>query len=169
MKQHTHRTTPFKKRAFPIVVICDGVQGPANIGSLFRISDAFGVSELVFMSGDISIKSPRMRKTARDTFNKVSWSESDNPVKLLEHYREAGYVLVALEITSQSEDLSGFKWDKDQKFALIVGNEQHGITKEALSLADYVLHIELFGENSSINVSHATAVALYELTRSIAK
>lgn len=169
MKQHTHRTTPFKKREFPIVIICDGVQGPANIGSLFRVSDAFGVSELVFMAGDISMQSPRMRKTSRDTYKKVSWSESDNPAKLLEHYREAGYILVALEISSKSKELSGFNWDKDQKIALIVGNEQHGISQEVLSLADHVLHIELFGENSSINVSHAAAIALYELTRPVAK
>jgi len=165
MAQYSHRTTPFEKRAFPLVLFCDGVQGPANIGSLFRICDAFGVSELIFNEADFDERSPRMRKTSRDTYKRVNWSQTTDPVKFLKQYREAGYTLVALEITTDSEDLNTFKWDRKEKIALVVGNEQYGVSDKVLSMVDHTLHIKMFGVNSSINVSHASAIALYHLTR----
>ena len=163
--QHDHQTTPFEKKEFPVVLVCDGVRGPANIGSLFRVCDAFGVSELVLSDTEFNPNSARMRKTARDTFKKVRWSLSRDLPLLLKHYREAGYLLLGLEIATNSEPIERFSWDKQEKLVLVVGNEQNGISGQVLSFMDKTLHIELFGVNSSINVTHATAIALFHLTR----
>ncbi|MBT8261441.1 MAG: TrmH family RNA methyltransferase [Bacteroidia bacterium] len=162
--QHSHESTPFSKRDFPIVLICDGVNGPANIGSLFRISEAFGVSEIIFGNAEIDLDSSRMKRTARDTHLKVPCSISEDLHEATKHLREGGYLIVALEISKHSKPIKDFKWNRSEKLAMIVGNEANGISEDILSTADMVFHIELFGENSSINVAHATAIALYQLT-----
>jgi tRNA G18 (ribose-2'-O)-methylase SpoU len=162
--QHTHETTPFTKRDFPIVLLCDGVSGPANIGALFRISEAFGVSEIIFGNAEIDFASSRLKRTARDTQGKVSYSVSEDLAETTRHLREGGYFIAALEITEKSKPIEDFEWNKKEKLALILGNEANGISEDILKTADRVLHIELFGENSSINVAHAAAIALYQLT-----
>lgn len=165
MQQHSHRTTPFEKKEFPLVIICDQVKGPANLGSLFRVSDAFGVKELVFCGHEVDLESQRMKRTSRETHLKVVSSVFDSVEHAIHEYREAGYTIVALEITKTSNRLSDYKWEAGASIALVIGNEQHGISEKALSMCDETLHIELYGENSSINVSHATAIALYQLTQ----
>ncbi|MEJ2113170.1 MAG: TrmH family RNA methyltransferase, partial [Flavobacteriaceae bacterium] len=47
MKQLTHFNTNFHQQTFPIILVCDNINNAPNIGSLFRISDAFGVEKLI--------------------------------------------------------------------------------------------------------------------------
>ena len=65
--QLTHKESNQTQNSFPIVLVCDGVQSPSNIGALFRIGDAFGVSKIYFCNADINFYSPRLQKTARNT------------------------------------------------------------------------------------------------------
>lgn len=162
--QRTHSSTPFVKREFPIVLICDGVKGPANIGSIFRIAEGFGVKEIVFGNAEIEFGSGRLKKTARDTHRKVNYSQSLDLIDTIEHFRKEGYRIAALEITTNSEPLHDLQWSGTEKLAMILGNEAHGISEDILELSDRIYHIELFGENSSLNVAQAAAVALYHLT-----
>jgi tRNA G18 (ribose-2'-O)-methylase SpoU len=162
--QLSHSSNPFTKQQFPIVLICDGVKGPANIGSIFRIAEGFGVQEIIFGNADIDFTSGRLKKTARDTHTKVPYSLSDDLQGVVSHFREGGYFIAALEITEQSIALGKFNWNRKDKLALIVGNEAHGVSESLLNVTDKVYHIELYGENSSMNVAQATSIALYELT-----
>ena len=54
---------------------------------------------------------------------------------------------------------------KKAPIVLIIGNENHGVSDDLLRQSDIVLHIEMYGNNSSMNVTHAAAIALYELTK----
>lgn len=162
--QHSHKTTPFIEKEFPIVLLCDGVSGPANIGSLFRIAEAFGIAEIIFGNANIDLSSNRMKRTARDAHLKMATTIAEDLVEIAEHFREAGYLIIALEITKTSIPIQNFELPQNSNVVLMVGNEQNGISDEMLALADATIHIDLFGENSSINVAQATAIALYKLT-----
>lgn len=164
--QLTHSSTPFVKRDFPIILICDGVKGPANIGSLFRIAEAFGVREIVFGNAEIEFDSGRLKKTARDTHKKVNHSQSHDLEETINNLRTKGFIISALEITNNSKPLQDLRWNGTDKLAIVLGNEAHGVSEAILKLTDKSYHIELFGENSSINVAQAAAVALYHLTAS---
>jgi len=166
MVQLSHRSNTFVSKEFPIVLVCDGVSGPANIGSLFRISEAFGVTEIIFGNSSLDLNSARMKRTSREAHTKVPYSVSEDLFATLIHLREGGYELVSLEISDDSSRLEDFNWNQKDKLALILGNEANGISEEILKESDNILHIELFGSNSSINVAQATAIALYQLTKS---
>ena len=165
MQQHTHQSSPFKKRNFPIILVCDNVRGPANIGSLFRLADAFGISKLICCGHNPDLKAARLKKTARETQRFVSFSTEDDIVKLLSSLKNEGHHILGLEITDSSTPLQEATYPKDAKLVLVLGNEKHGLSEESLGLCTKVHHIELYGENSSINVSTSAAIALFELTK----
>ncbi len=161
--QHTHYTTKFTSKTFPITLICDGVQSPSNIGSLFRISDAMGVEKIYFAHSEININSSRLQKTARSTQKKVAFATTDNCISLLTQLKNNGYIILALEITDTSIPIESFSMETDKKIALLIGNEQQGISEDLLQMVDQTLHINMYGENSSMNVVQATTIALYAI------
>ena len=76
-----------------------------------------------------------------------------------------GYRIISLELTTESLPINEVKFNLDMPIALIVGDERFGISDELLSKSHRVVHIEMFGHNSSMNVAQATNIALFEITR----
>ncbi len=167
MQQRTHYNTDFKKQKLPIVLIADGVTMPANIGSLFRIADAFGVPKLLFCNTDIDFESKRILKTARATIEHIEHAVVDHKEDLLSEFIAENYQLIALEITKNSIPLSTFKLDTSKKIVLIVGGENFGVSESILNRVNTAIHIDMYGRNSSMNVSMATGIALYELSKQL--
>jgi len=163
-EQHSHQTTPFVEVTKDIIIICDGLQSPANIGALFRLGDAFGIKEIVFCNASIDFDSNRLKRTARNTVARVSHRVSEDIMLEINQLLKHGYQPVALEITDTSMPLQAFTAETAKGLFLVIGNEKHGISAEILELIPAV-HIEMFGRNSSMNVIQATAIALYALTR----
>ncbi len=166
-QQLSHYNTPIKPKKFPIKLICDGVQSPSNIGSLFRICDAMGVSEIIFCNTELNISSPRLQKTARSTQKKVVYSISENILQTISELKKENYKIIALEITDKSIYLEEVVLSKKQKIAIIIGNEQHGISNKVLKTCDINTKISMFGKNSSINVVQATTIALYTMVNKL--
>ncbi|MFC7357130.1 TrmH family RNA methyltransferase [Jejudonia soesokkakensis] len=162
--QHSHHSTPFSKQRKDLILLCDGIQSPANIGALFRLSDALGVAKIIFCNTTIDFTSNRLLRTARNTVSKVPHLVSEKTtLSELEALKTVGYTTIALELTDQSTPLKEFS-AKTKKIALVIGNERHGVSKDVLLNVDQSIYIEMFGENSSMNVAQATAIALYALT-----
>ncbi len=146
-----------------IVLFCDHVKGPANIGSLFRLADAFAVSEIVFFGTSVDLTSSRLKKTARTTQQHISYREGVNISKELESYHNEQFTSIALEITSSSTPIKALHTTDIKKIILIIGDENYGISDTLLSQVHHTIHIPMFGKNSSMNVAQATAIAIYEL------
>lgn len=164
--QLNHYNSTFNKRQFPIQLICENVTNAPNIGSIFRTADAFGISKLVF-SGIETAFGRKMTKTSRATEKVVPYENSEDLYAYVLQLKTEGYRVIALEITSQSQDISLLKIESAQPIALIVGDENFGVSEALLSLVDTVYHIEMFGQNSSMNVVQATSIALYEITKQL--
>ena len=164
--QLTHYNTNFKPRTFPIILICDNVTNAPHIGSLFRIADAFGVEKLVLCGETIPI-GRKMTKTSRATEKIVPYEWHENTFDIVETYKNNDYQIVSLEITSKSKPINNFKFSKDYQTALVIGDENFGISEHILKISDAIVHIDMFGKNSSMNVVQATNIALYEMTKQL--
>lgn len=162
--QLTHDENKFKRTTFPLTIVCDQVTAPANVGSVFRAADAFGVAHIVFAGPLVPDFGKRMQKTSRSTEKYISYEFSEAIDDCLTQLKSEGYTLVALEITSDSIPLQQLQIPNDAKIALILGAERHGISEKALQMADVVTHIPMYGNNSSMNVAQALTIALYEIT-----
>lgn len=165
--QKTHETTSFQERKFPLVLVMDDVSGPANIGSLFRLADAFNIEKLIFCGTEIDLESNRLKRTARSTVKNVLFEEQEDCLQTCSSLKKEGYRVFALEITEESSAIESENFRNHKKVALVLGNENSGIKKEVLEIANKSLHINMFGKNSSMNVSHAAAIALFEITKSL--
>lgn len=164
--QLNHYNNKFKKQTFPITVVCDNITKAPNIGSLFRIADAFGVEKLIFCGVNIPM-GRKMTKTSRATEQYIPYSIQDSAITEVLRLKEAGQEIVALEITKHSIPLNTLQFSNIKPIVLLVGDENFGISEELLSLSDKIIHIEMFGQNSSMNVVQATNIALYEITKQL--
>ncbi|TNJ46631.1 TrmH family RNA methyltransferase [Tamlana fucoidanivorans] len=164
--QRTHYNTTFLKKKFPIVLICDNVTHAPNIGSLFRTADAFGVEKMILCGQDITL-GRKIKKTARATEKAVMHDINNSAYNVLQTLKEQNYQIIALEITNRSTAIHTFSFSKETPIALVIGDENYGISESILNSADHVLHIDMFGQNSSMNVVQATNIALYEITKQL--
>lgn len=164
MLQHNHDSSPFSLQKNTIIVLCDGLQSPANIGAIFRLCDAFGVAEVIF-NNPIDLSSNRLKRTARNTEKTVKHSIVKDLEATLLEFQQKNYTALALEISENSMPLSQISKLVKDKLVLVIGNERMGVSEKILQNVHHVTHIEMFGTNSSMNVAQATAIALYELTK----
>lgn len=165
--QLAHNSHENFQSKFPIVIVTDNLMGDANIGSIFRLADAFNIEKIIFCGTPVNLNGNRLRRTARSTQEKVISEFAENISEEILKLRDQNYKIYALEITSGSIPLEELNLKKDFKIALIIGNERHGIEESVLKLADKTVHINMFGINSSMNVAQATGIALYEITKSL--
>ena len=149
-----------------MVLITDQVAHPANIGGLFRAADAFGVKKIILGGPKIELNR-KTWNTSRATENVVIYKQIKAISKVIKKYKRSGYKIIALEITENSKPMHKIKIDGKQPLVLIVGNERLGIDKSLLQLSDVIYHIEMYGQNSSMNIVQATSIALYEITNRI--
>lgn len=164
--QLTHYNSTFTKQIFPITLICDNVTNASNIGSLFRISDAFGIEQLILCGDGITL-GRKMTKTSRSTEKTVNFQIKNSALDTVKQYKDSGFHIIALEITSSSTPLHHAKFPSKNPIVLVVGDENFGISERILKLSNDILHIDMFGQNSSMNVVQATNIALYEITKQL--
>lgn len=162
--QLSHYNTKFLKRTFPITVVCDNINDDLNIGSLFRIADAFGVEKLILCGEHLAL-GRKMTKSSRATEKSVSYELKTNAFEVIKAFKNEGFEIFSLEVTSKSNSIHNMKIDPKKRIILVVGDENFGISEDILDLSDAVIHIDMFGQNSSMNVVQATNIALYEITR----
>ncbi len=166
-QQLHHDNNRFIQKQFPVTLICDRVNSPANIGSIFRIADSFGVEKIYFCGEDITVISKRMQRTARSTHEIIPYEQSQQAIEIVEQLKQEQYTIVSLEITNHSIPVSEFQVAPNEKIAIIIGEENLGVSEHILALSDQSIHITMHGNNSSMNVATATGIALYEITKQL--
>ncbi|MBU2949222.1 TrmH family RNA methyltransferase [Tamlana agarivorans] len=164
--QLNHYNSNFEKRTFPITLVCHNVTNAPNIGSLFRVADAFGVEKIILCGQNITL-GRKMAKTSRATEKFVPFEIKDSAPEVVTTLKDAGYLIISIEITNKSVPIHNFKFSKTQPIAFVIGDENFGVSDEILNQSDAIIHIEMFGQNSSMNVVQATNIMLYEVTKQI--
>ena len=147
-------------------VICDNIRSLENIGSIFRTSDALGVSK-IYLCG-ISGKTPAWEVGLHKKIAKTALGAEKTV--LFEYFKDIGRLIDKLkkdkiEIIALEQDKKAIVYDKFKpKFplALIVGNEVKGISKKILKKADKIIFLPMCGQKESLNVSVAFGIAGYE-------
>jgi tRNA G18 (ribose-2'-O)-methylase SpoU len=163
------RGTPLKRflRSLPppppveLVVVCQSVGYPVNVGSIFRIADALNVAELILTGITPTPPHPTISKVGRDKDRRVPWRYVERPETALQELRQKGFWIAALEITDQCQPYH--RVDYPQRVALVLGNEDHGVTRACLALSDAALFVPMYGKGKSLNVHVSLAVVGYHL------
>lgn len=162
--QLTHEETQFESSQFPITLVCDHIYFQQNIGSLFRIGEAFGVKKIIFTGKDIPLNPKKINKTSRSTHLTVNHQVFEDNEALIQYLKEQEYEIISLEIATNSKPLKEVHLPVNKKIVLIIGSEINGISEALLAISNQIVHINMFGKNSSMNVVQAASIALYEIT-----
>lgn len=145
-------------------VILQNIRSLHNVGSIFRTSDAFGVTK-IYLTG-ITGKPPReeISKVALGAEKYIPWEYHRQPARLIKELQKQGIQIVALEqAKGKSKDIN--KWKPKFPLALLLGNEPKGLPKILLSLADEVVEIPMKGKKESLNVSVAFGIAANHISK----
>lgn len=149
-----------------IIFVLDNLEHEENIGSAFRLADAFNIKKIIIISSrEFDLK--RVQKTARNCEKTVPYSIYGNAGDALREIKELEYTPVNIEITSTSKPLRDANFADVGKIALIVGNEKYGVSEEILQSVPASYHIEMYGNNSSMNVSTSLAIATYKASEDL--
>lgn len=164
------RGTPLKRflRVLPpppspteLVIVCQSVAYPVNVGSIFRIADALDAAEVVLTGITPTPPHPTIRKVGRDKDARVPWRYVDRAETALSELRANGFWIAALEVTEDSQPY--YLVDYPPRVALVLGNEDHGVTRACLALCDAAILVPMYGQGKSLNVHVALAVVGYHL------
>lgn len=151
----------------PLVVVLDNVRSLHNIGSIFRTCDAFLI-EAIYLCG-ISATPPHkeIHKTALGAEESVDWKYFETTMQAVEHLKANSYVVWGVEQTEKSILLADFVIGCGNRYALVFGNEVHGIEQDVLDCCDGCIEIPQFGTKHSFNVSVSAGIVLWECYKQV--
>ena len=144
-----------------IVLLLQSVEYPANVGSIFRVADGVGATEMVLTGITPTPPHPTIDKVGRFKSAKVPWRYEKDPLEAMAALKAEGYTMVAVELTKTA--VSYHTATYPQKTCLIVGHEDHGVTKATLAECDTAVFIPMYGKGRSLNVHVALALVAYQV------
>jgi 23S rRNA (guanosine2251-2'-O)-methyltransferase len=146
------------------VVVLDQVTDPHNVGAILRSAAAFGASMVVAPDRHAPDESGAMAKSASGALDKIPYVKAGNLVRALELLKEHHFWLVGLDAEAPQQ-LSQVKLDG--RMAIVMGAEGEGLRRLVRETCDHIARLPMAGDIESLNVSNATAVALYERARQV--
>lgn len=146
-----------------LLVACPETTLPDNLGSIIRLSVAFGAAGLVVSQRAADPYCRRCVRVSMGNVFQIATLSSHQFLADLLALKESGYQLLACHQSSVSQDVRKFGWSANS--LLIFGNEAHGIPAEVLEICDDQLEIPISAKVDSLNVSTAAGIFLYEWSR----
>jgi TrmH family RNA methyltransferase len=144
-----------------IILVLDAIQDPGNLGTLLRSAEAVGVAEVLCASGTADIYSPKVVRAAMGAHFRLAMEQDLVWEAVGERLFLADHVYAA----DADATMPYYAADWRQPSALIIGNEAHGLSEEARSLARNLIGIPMRGRAESLNAAVAGSVILFEALR----
>jgi 23S rRNA (guanosine2251-2'-O)-methyltransferase len=144
------------------LLILDGVQDPHNLGACLRSADAAGAHALILPRDNAVSVTPTVRKVASGAAETVPVFQVTNLARTLDQLKADGIWLVGTAGDAQD---SLYDTDLRGPLALILGAEGKGLRRLTQERCDFLVHIPMAGAVSSLNVSVAAGICLFEAVR----
>lgn len=142
------------------ILILDNIQDPSNMGAIVRSACAFGYDTILSVNSVYPYSYKCIRSSMGHIFN-VNFIETD--------YENLQKIKTKNNIKFICADMSGENLDnfhsKDEKIAVIIGNEGQGVSKEIENLSDYIISIPMKNSVESLNASVSASIIMYYLKK----
>lgn len=143
-----------------LIVVCEQVRDPGNLGTIIRVADAAGADAVVLTGDCVDQFHPKVVRSTTGSLFHVPVVSGLELVFLQERLQQRGVQLLAA-------DVSGVEFDPSDRELLsrptawLFGNEARGLNAEQLTLADSVFRLPIFGAAESLNLATAASVLVY--------
>jgi tRNA G18 (ribose-2'-O)-methylase SpoU len=152
-----------KSKKTPLILVLDDIRSLHNIGSVFRTADAFLIEKIILCGITATPPNKEIHKTALGATETVTWEHHENVLEVIANLKEQSIITLAIEQVESSIFLQDFKVNKNQKYALIFGNEVYGVAQEAVALCDGCIEIPQLGTKHSLNISVSAGIVVWDL------
>jgi len=145
-----------------IVAVLDNVRSALNVGTMMRSADGAALDHLYLGGLTAPADNPKVIKTALGAQQAVPCSSWLDLLPALQHLRDKGYEIWAVDYTSTSTRMQTIA-ARPPRVAFVVGNERAGVDPEILATADRHVHVDMHGTKSTLNVGVAFSLVAYWL------
>lgn len=152
----------FESGTDPLVLLLDGVTDVRNFGAIARSAECMGVHAIIIPEKRSARINADAVKTSAGALNNIPVVRAGSIMKTVEFLKQSGLKIVA---ASEKSETGLDKIDLSGPLAVILGSEDKGIGRELLGEADIHVRIDTSGKTSSLNVSVAAGIILYEISR----
>jgi len=149
----------------PIIIILENIRSAYNVGSVFRTADAFLLQSIYICGYTAHPPHKEIKKTALGAEETMSWKYFKKINEAIEELRKEKYRIFAIEQTLNSHQLQRVGFEKNEKLAVVFGNEVTGVEQATIELTDGCIEIPQLGMKHSLNIATAAGVVLWELVR----
>jgi 23S rRNA (guanosine2251-2'-O)-methyltransferase len=146
----------------PLLVVLDGVEDPQNVGAIIRTVDAAGGHGVIRQTRRAAPLTGAAAKASAGAVHHIPVADVVNIARALEELKTLGVWTVGLDADAET---TYYDLDLAVPLALVVGAEGHGLRRLVRERCDLVASIPMGGRVSSLNVSAATAIVLFEAVR----
>ena len=149
-----------------LLLLLDGVQDPHNLGACLRTADAAGVDAVIVPRRGAAQLGPTVSKVAAGAAERLPFASVTQIPRVLDWLGDYGVTRVG---TADGASEGLYEVDVSGDMALVMGAEHAGLTRRVTERCDRLISIPMHGAVSSLNVSVATGVCLYEFKRRLGK
>lgn len=143
-----------------VVVMCEALQDPGNIGTIIRTAHAASCGGVVLTKGCCDLYNPKIVRATMTGIFSVHVVQNVQSEQTIEYFKTRGYKIVAGALSDDAVDF--YSADLRGKTLVIIGNEGNGVSKDTLSRCDSVLKIPMKSDAESLNAAVAGAIMIYE-------
>lgn len=146
----------------PFILILDRVSDVRNFGAIARTAECVGVDAIIVPhKGSASINADAVKTSTGALYN-IPVCKEANLKKTIQFLKNSG-----IQVVGATEKAAEFMYEVDYSVptAVLMGSEEDGISDELLKVADRIVKLPMFGTTSSLNVSVACGVFMYEVIR----
>ena len=154
-------------KKIPLVIVLDNIRSAHNVGSVFRTSDAFLVEKICLCGITPIPPHKEIRKTALGASESVDWQRYTNSMNCIQELKAEGYYIISIEQAEKTVKLHDFTPKKDNKYALIFGNEIKGVEQEIVTASDAVIEIPQYGTKHSLNISVSLGIVIWDFFKKL--
>jgi 23S rRNA (guanosine2251-2'-O)-methyltransferase len=151
-----------EKNPKPFLLVLDGVTDPHNLGACLRTADGAGVDAVVVPKDKSASLTPTVRKVASGAAEVIPLIQVTNLARTLREIQQAGVWVVG---TAGEAEQQLYQATLNGPMALVMGAEGKGMRRLTREHCDELIKLPMNGSVSSLNVSVATGVCLYEIVR----
>ena len=143
------------------ILILDDIQDPGNLGTIIRSAVAFNIDTIILSKTGVDLYNSKVLRSTQGMIFNINIVVSDIKEEILK-LKNDNYKILTTNVEGGKLVKS---IEKNQKFAIIIGNEGKGVSKEIKELSDEYIYIEMNKKCESLNAAVATSIILYELSR----
>ncbi|MGO1413618.1 MAG: TrmH family RNA methyltransferase [Microbacterium gubbeenense] len=145
-----------------LVVICEEVRDPGNLGTILRAADAAGADAVVLTGRTVDPFNPKVVRSTTGSLFHVPFAVDADLADVTGRARGAGLQVLAADV--KGDDLLGVRSEGalENPTAWVFGNEARGLTDDDLALCDRALRLPIYGAAESLSLATAASVCLYE-------